>query len=142
MKRTLLTIIAAIGIAMGAHAQSDSTTFCGYLYNDDYEMFLQFDLYRGNITVPQHDIYGELPGYVGKKRNSFVWLITDAQITDEKSATLEMINDYGSEDLTATITQLTDSTYQLRQESGSTLKLPKKGKWQKIPKTITLKKKK
>ena len=134
-------IFAMLAATITAQAQTDSTTFRGRLFNDEYELFLQIDFYKMGVSVPQHEVYGELPGYVGRKRNSFVWLITDAQITGEKTATLELINDYGSEDLTATLTQLTDSTYQLRQVDGSTLKMPRNGKWQKIPKSLTLKRK-
>jgi hypothetical protein len=50
-----------------------------------------------------------------------------------------MINDYGSEDLTASLTIKDDSIYVLRQEDGSTLKVPKNGKWQKLPKTLEFK---
>jgi hypothetical protein len=50
-----------------------------------------------------------------------------------------MINDYGSEDLTAILTAKNDSLYELRQVEGSTLKVPKNGKWQKLPKTLEFK---
>ena len=55
-------------------------------------------------------------------------------------ATLSLINDYGSEDLTATLTMKNDSTFTLRQDDGSTLKVPDKGKWMKLPKELELKK--
>jgi hypothetical protein len=50
-----------------------------------------------------------------------------------------MINDYGSEDLEATLICQNDSTYVLRQGKGSTIKVPNDGKWQRLPQTITLK---
>ena len=49
-----------------------------------------------------------------------------------------MINDYGSEDLTATLTAENDSVYVLKQIEGSTLKIPNNGKWLKLPKTLEL----
>ena len=52
---------------------------------------------------------------------------------------LQMINDYGSEDLTATLTAENDSLYVLKQVEGSTLKVPKEGKWQKLPSKLVLK---
>ena len=54
---------------------------------------------------------------------------------------MDLINDYGSEDLTATLTRKNDSIYVLKQESGSTIKVPNKGKWQKLPKTLEFKRK-
>ena len=89
-------------------------------------------------TVPGQDLYGELPGYLSKNKNSFCWLVTSVKI-EGPTAYLAMINDYGSEDLTASLTIKDDSIYVLRQEDGSTLKVPKNGKWQKLPKTLEFK---
>ena len=101
-------------------------------------MFLKIDFYKQNITVPGQDLYGELPGYLSKNKNSFCWLITSVKV-EGQTAQLAMINDYGSEDLTASLTLKNDSIYVLRQEEGSTLKVPKNGKWQKLPKTLEFK---
>jgi hypothetical protein len=51
-------------------------------------------------------------------------------------AQLQMVNDYGSEDLEATLTRENDSIYILKQGKGSTLKVPNDGKWQKLPSTL------
>jgi hypothetical protein len=92
--------------------------------------------------VPGQSLYGKLPGYLGKEHNSFCWVITSCKVKNEEKAELQLINDFGSEDLTATLTRVNDSLYVLRQESGSTLKVPKNGKWQKLPKRFVLKRKK
>ena len=142
MTKIGLTIIA-LWLTISAFAeQKDSTTFRAYLYNNDYEVYLNINFYDENIKVPGQELYGNLPGYLGKKNNSFCWVITSAKITDKKTAMMNLINDYGSEDLTATLTRKNDSIYILKQESGSTLKVPKNSKWQKIPKTIELKRRK
>ncbi|MDE7086412.1 MAG: hypothetical protein K2O48_06995, partial [Prevotella sp.] len=88
------------------------------------------------------ELYGQLPGFLGKQHNSFCWVITSSRVKDDKEAELQLINDFGSEDLTATLTITNDSTYVLRQINGSSLKVPNKGKWQKLPKALELKKKK
>ena len=121
-------------------AQNDAKGFMGYLYNDEYQVYLQIDFYNESVSVPGNELYGSLPGYLGKKNNSFCWPITAVKLSNEKTATLNLINDYGSEDLTATLTQENDSTYILRQGKGSTLKVPKNGKWQKLPKSLNFKK--
>jgi hypothetical protein len=142
MRRNWLTIIA-LWLTISAFAQQkDSTTFRAYLYNNEYEVYLNINFYDEDIKVPGQELYGTLPGYLGKKNNSFCWVITSAKIKDKKTATMNLINDYGSEDLTATLTRKNDSIYILKQESGSTLKVPKNNKWQKIPKTIELKRRK
>ena len=142
MRKNWIAIIA-LWLTISAFAQQkDSTTFRAYLYNNEYEVYLNINFYDEDIKVPGQELYGTLPGYLGKKNNSFCWVITSAKIKDKKTATMNLINDYGSEDLTATLTRKNDSIYILKQESGSTLKVPKNGKWQKIPKTLELKRRK
>jgi hypothetical protein len=119
-------------------AQNTVEPFRAYLINNEYEVYLRIDFYDETITIPGQELYGELPGYLGKKNNSFCWVITSAKIQD-RTAHLAMINDYGSEDLTAVLTAKNDSLYELRQVEGSTLKVPKNGKWQKLPKTLEFK---
>jgi len=127
-------------IAIGMKAQSNNTPFRAYLSNNEYNVFLRINFYEQDITVPGQDLFGQVPGYLGKKNNSFAWLITSAKINGDK-AKLQLINDYGSEDLTATLTRKNDSIYVLKQESGSTLKVPNKSKWLKLPKTLEFKRK-
>ena len=141
MTRILLLLLLQL-YCTTLFAQDEKQTFRAYLYNNDYEVYLNINFYDENIKVPGQELYGNLPGYLGKKNNSFCWVITSAKITDKKTATMNLINDYGSEDLTATLTRKNDSIYILKQESGSTLKVPKNSKWQKIPKTIELKRRK
>ena len=122
--------------------QKDSTVFRAYLYNNEYDVYLRINFYDEDIKVPGQELYGDLPGYLGKKNNSFCWVITSAKIKNRHTATMDLINDYGSEDLTATLTQKNDSIYILKQESGSTIKVPKNSKWQKLPKTLEFKRRK
>ena len=121
-------------------AQSNNEPFRAYLSNNEYDVFLRINFYEQDVNVPGQDLFGQVPGYLGKKNNSFAWLITSAKINGNK-AKLQLINDYGSEDLTATLTRRNDSIYVLKQESGSTLKVPNKGKWLKLPKTLEFKRK-
>lgn len=133
-------IIAAILVltAISASAQQEKKPFRAYLYNSEYDVFLRIDFYDESITVPGQDLYGSLPGYLGKTHNTFCWLITTAKVKGH-TAHIALINDYGSEDLTATLTVKNDSIYELKQVEGSVLRVPKNGKWQKLPKTLTLK---
>ena len=139
MKKLLILLISCHCLLATSVAQSDRP-FSAYLINDQYDIYMRINFYEQNIQVPGQELYGELPGYLGKKHNSFCWVITDAEVKGT-SASLSLINDYGSEDLTATLTQKNDSVYILKQKQGSTLKVPKDGKWQKLPKTIELKRK-
>ncbi len=118
--------------------QWDKKSFHAYLVNDEYEVYLRINLYDQNIEIPGQELYGQLPGYLGKKRNSFCWVITSCEVKNEQEAELQMINDFGSEDLKASLTRENDSLYILRQGKGSTIKVPKNGKWQKLPKSLEL----
>ena len=142
MKKMLLAICIGLYTTVAAMAQEPQRPFQAYLYNNEFEVFLQINFYEQDINVPGQELYGPLPGYLGKKHNSFCWVITAAKINNDKTATLSLINDYGSEDLTATLTVENDSTYILKQEKGSTLKVPKNSKWQKLPKTLEFKRQK
>lgn len=135
MKKIALTA-ALVFTLVHCQAQQKTHPFRGYLYNAEYEVFLRIDFYNQSVSVPGNELYGQLPGYLGKKNNSFCWAITDAAITGDDMAELSLINDYGSEDLKATLHHDGDSLYTLKQGRGNTLKVPKNGKWQKLPKTL------
>ena len=137
MKKLLLLLLFFIP-DLTLMAQDESKPFRAYLYNNEYEVYLRIDFYDESITVPGQDLYGKLPGYLGKKNNSFCWVITSAKVKGH-TAELSMINDYGSEDLTATLTVKNDSLYVLKQVEGSTLKVPKNSKWQKLPNKLEFK---
>ena len=121
-------------------AQSnESEPFKGTFANDEYQVYITINFYDNDIIVPKQEIFGELPGYFGSKRDGRKWLITDAEITGPNTAELSIINDYGSEDLTATLTKNDDGTYTLKQKEGSTIKIAVNRKWVKIPKKLVLK---
>ena len=120
-------------------AQKQGDSFRAYLFNNTYNVYLRINFYDQDVTVPGQELYGKLPGYLGKLHNSFCWVITSCEVKDEKKADLQLINDFGSEDLNATLTRENDSIYVLKQGAGSTIKVPNNGKWQKLPKTLEFK---
>ena len=141
MVRNILVTMLLLCCFTGLYAQQDSTTFRAYLYNNEYNVYLRINFYKQDVTIPGQELYGPLPGYLGKQYNSFCWVITSCEIKNDHEATLQLINDFGSEDLTATLTRQNDSIYVLRQGAGNIIKVPNKGKWQKLPKTLAFKRK-
>ena len=103
-------------------AQNDSTLFKGKITNKEFDVYMTIDFYHKNLKVPGQELFGEMPGYFGDRRDSRKWLITDAEI-DGKVAHLSIINDYGSEDLVADLIILPDGTYELQQKDGSSMKI-------------------
>ena len=116
-------------------AQNDSTLFKGKITNKEFDVYMTIDFYHKNLKVPRQELFGEMPGYFGDRRDSRKWLITDAEI-DGKVALLSIINDYGSEDLVADLVVLSDGTYELQQKDGSSMKIARNRKWVKIPKKL------
>ena len=140
MKKVIIIALLTI-VTLSIYAQQKNDSFRAYLYNKEYEVYMRINFYDQNITVPGQELYGKLPGYLGKERNSFCWVITSCEVKSEKKAFMQLINDFGSEDLTATLERKNDSTYILKQGTGSTIKVPHKGKWRKLPSIIELKRK-
>lgn len=140
MKKILLIAFVAL-LSLSAAAQNkvtgkDSTTFKGYLYNEKYNVYLVIDFYHNNVTVPNQEIYGEMAGYFGDRQDGRKWLFTDAKIVSKDKAEIQITNDYGSEDLTASLTAIDDKNFKFRQEDGSTLKIARNRKWLKMPKEL------
>lgn len=116
--------------------QTDSTTFKGYYYNKEYNLYIRLDAYGKTVRVPDQELYGELPGFLGDNLDTRKWLFTDSEVKAPNQLLLTIINDYGSEDLTATLTLQPDGTFVLKQLEGSTLKVARHKKWAKLPKLL------
>ena len=110
----------------------DSTVFIGEYYNDEYKVFIKINFVDKDILVPGQEILGELDGFFGSTQSSHIWAITSSDIKGD-TAQIEVINNYGSEDFTATIIIKNDGTLEFKHLSGSTFKFPVNKKWQKLP---------
>ena len=142
IKLTIILLFALLG--MGSAAAQDNAkarAFEGRVYNEEFKVFIVMNAYDQDIVVPGQEIFGEMAGYFRSDDDARCWLITSMKVAENgSSAKLSFTNDYGSEDLTATLTIRKDGTYELKQIEGSTLKIARKNKWVKMPKTLTFKK--
>ena len=141
MKRIIIYIVTFLAtITTNAQSSTQSKqmqqSFKGKIFNSEYDIYINMDLVNSNIIVPQQEIFGEIPGFLGDNKDSRKWLFTEAKINAENRATISIINDYGSEDLTATLQILNDTTYILIQESGSSIKVARNRKWVKLPQKL------
>ena len=137
--RKIVSLLLSLLCCSTLLAQQKGDAFRAYLYNNEYEVYLRINFYDQDITVPGQELYGKLPGFLGKERNSFCWVITSCEMKSDKKAVMQMINDFGSEDLMATLERKNDSIYILKQGKGSTIKVPHNGKWRKLPGTLEMK---
>lgn len=132
MKKIFLLFLFFL-ISTNIVAQTDNV-FDARIYNREYQVYLHINFYKNNIIIPEQELLGETPGYLGAKRDSRKWLITSVKIENKYTATLEITNDYGSEDLTATlIFNPKDGLYILKQNTGSRIKIVENRKWVKLP---------
>lgn len=139
MKR-LLFFFATILMAVAVQAQgvpTDTTTFAGRIENAEYQVWIEMDFYHNDVVTPGQEIFGEVPGYFGAKRDTRKWIIVDAKVK-KNVARLTITNDYGSEDLEARLTCEPDGSYTLERIKGSTMKIVVDRKWVNIPKKLTL----
>ncbi len=145
MRKAILTTVCLLAwlatSAQQPHGAADTTTFKGRFVNAQHNIYIELDAYRKNVRVPGQDLYGELPGYLGDGQDSRKWLFTDSRVVRPDELALAIINDYGSEDLEASFTRQNDSTFVLKQGKGSTLKIARDRKWQKLPKVLVFIKK-
>lgn len=125
----------------GAIAYAEEKPFNTRIVNSEYDVFIQMNLYEETIEIPGQAVLGKVYGYLKKNTDSRVWIIMSVEFCkDCKKATVEMINDYGSEELVAELFYNKDGTYTLKQMEGSTIKIAGNGKWIKLPKTMLFKK--
>lgn len=119
---------------------NDSIAFIGEFHNDEYNVFVKINFADKDILVPGQEILGELDGYFGSTQSSHIWPITSSEV-EGNTAQIEVINNYGSEDFTATIIIKNDGTLEFKHLSGSTFKFPVNKKWQKLPSKLLFVKK-
>ena len=133
MKKTIVTVLMTC-MSLFVSAQSMN----GYYYNDEYQVYLRINAEGQDVTVPGQEIYGELTGYFGSKRDGRLWLITDARKTEMNKLLITVINDYGSEDFEALLQEDNEGRITMKHKSGSTFKIVVDRKYVKIPKEIVL----
>ena len=141
MKSTILSILLSF-VCFSAYCQSDGP-FKGDIYNKELKVVMRINLYDNDIKIPGQEIFGEIGGFLRSDDDSRCWIITSAEVNEKKhTAKLEIINDYGSEDLTATLSyNPKDSIYTLKQNAGSTIKIARNRKWVKLPSDMQFKRK-
>ena len=139
MKKIIFTLLMAVA-ALQVMAQ-EARPFDTTIHNEEYKIYIKMDLYDKDITVPGQDVLGEMDGYFGSTQSRSMWMIVSSRLIDERTAEIEVANDYGSEDFTAVLEVEKDGTYSYKKKDGSTLKFAVKGKWQKLPGSLEFKKK-
>lgn len=115
---------------------NDSIAFIGEFHNNEYNVYIKINFIDKDILVPGQEILGELDGYFCSTQSSHIWPITSSEV-EGSTAKIEVINNYGSEDFTASIILKDNNTLEFKHLKGSTFKFPVNKKWQKLPSKLT-----
>ena len=100
---------------------------------------LRLDLYEESIEVPGMEAFGPMNGYMDGNIYG-VWYVVSFDIKDDSHANVTIANDLGSEDQKLTLTQTSDSTYQLKFLGYNAVKRAQGKKLVKIPSEFVMKK--
>ena len=123
-------------LSLTTFAQSEGdenlAIFNGYYYSQEYQVYFRLNLSEQGMEVPNHELLGNMPGYLAKNHNNFYWLITDWKYSKAHKK---------SKAPTIDLSLINDSIYSFKQTEGNVLKIPNNGKWQKLPKELLFKKK-
>ncbi len=131
----LATIAVTLLIASASLAQKP---WKFNLTSPEEKIDLRIDLYEESIEVPGLEDFGPMNGYLGG--NIFgVWYVVGFDIKDDKHATLTIANDLGSEDQKLSLTQTSDSTYQVKFLGYNAVKRVQEKKLVKIPSELKMK---
>lgn len=131
----VVCLVSALAVAQEARP------FDVEIKNDEHKIYIKMNLYDKDVTVAGQDVLGQMDGYIGSTQSTGKWFIVASRVVKEDEAEVEVVNDYGSEEFTATIKANADGTYTYNKKGGSTLKFAVKGKWQKIPGKVEMVKK-
>ena len=102
MRKILFVLLLACG-ALQAVAQ-ENRPFDVTIYDDEYKIYIKMDLYDKDVTVPGQDVLGQMDGYIGSKQSRSLWMIISSTVIDERTAEIEVVNDYGSEETARILT--------------------------------------
>ena len=108
------------------------------LHCEEEKIDLYIDLYQESIEVPGLEAFGTMNGYLGGNIYG-VWYVVDFDIKNDKQATITIANDLGSEDQKLTLTQNSDSTYQMKFLGYNAVKRVQGKKLVKIPSELKMK---
>ncbi len=135
MRKLFLCALMTVAFLENVSAQAKGP-FVGTIYNKEYSIYLVINSVDKNVMIPNQEVMGEMVGYIGDQKDFRKWLILDCEQKSKNSLVLQISNDEGSEDLEALLTNENDSVYKLKQLGGSTLKIARNRKWQKLPQTL------
>ena len=133
MKKILLSLLSLYSILVQAQGPWKMNLLC-----PEEDVRLHINLYEETIEVPGMEMFGPQNGYLGGNIYG-VWTVTSFKIQDDKTATLKLSNDLGSETQKVTLVQQSDSVYTMRFDGTNVVKRAIGRKLVKVPSEFRMK---
>ena len=133
MKKILLSLLSLYSILLQAQGPWKMNLLC-----PEEDVRLHINLYEETIEVPGMEMFGPQNGYLGGNIYG-VWTVTSFKIQDDKTATLKLSNDLGSETQKVTLVQQSDSIYTMRFDGTNVVKRAIGRKLVKVPSEFRMK---
>ena len=133
MKKILFSLLSLYSILVQAQGPWKMNLLC-----PEEDVRLHINLYEETIEVPGMEMFGPQNGYLGGNIYG-VWTVTSFKIQDDKTATLKLSNDLGSETQKVTLVQQSDSVYTMRFDGTNVVKRAVGRKLVKVPSEFRMK---
>ena len=133
MKKILFSLLSLYSILFQAQGPWKMNLLC-----PEEDVRLHINLYEETIEVPGMEMFGPQNGYLGGNIYG-VWTVTSFKIQDDKTATLKLSNDLGSETQKVTLIQQSDSVYTMRFDGTNVVKRAVGRKLVKVPSEFRMK---
>ena len=133
MKKILLSLLLLYSFLVQAQGPWKMNLLC-----PEEDVRLHINLYEEIIEVPGMEMFGPQNGYLGGNIYG-VWTVTSFKIQDDKTATLKLSNDLGSETQKVTLVQQSDSVYTMRFDGTNVVKRAIGRKLVKVPSEFRMK---
>ena len=133
MKKILLSLLLLYSFLVQAQGPWKMNLLC-----PEEDVRLHINLYEETIEVPGMEMFGPQNGYLGGNIYG-VWTVTSFKIQDDKTATLKLSNDLGSETQKVTLVQQSDSVYTMRFDGTNVVKRAIGRKLVKVPSEFRMK---
>jgi hypothetical protein len=133
MKKIILSLLSLYSFLLQAQGPWKMNLLC-----PEEDVRLHINLYEETIEVPGMEMFGPQNGYLGGNIYG-VWTVTSFKIQDDKTATLKLSNDLGSETQKVTLIQQSDSVYTMRLDGTNVVKRAVGRKLVKVPSEFRMK---
>ena len=80
-----MALVVSVLSVWGQGCCADTVTFAGRIENTEYQVWIEMDFYHNDVVTPGQEIFGQVPGYFGAKRDTRKWIFVDAEVKGKQA---------------------------------------------------------